>query len=572
MRDRLPAGLRVLPVLTRHFFRRFFLNETMGFEEEMKLKMVAIGALVGGLAGFASNSLLFKYMFVPDVGQSWLEKGYFLMLLMVLSALLVVFEWDALFLDREDFRNLMPLPIRPRALFWSKLAALLLLVGLFTLLANALASLFFAVYLSQWRSSSLLFVARIIGVHNLSSLAATAFTALALAALIGALMAVLGPRSFRRASILIRFALLAFLTLLLLTMISDTLGVPRLLEPFKGLAARASDAVFRIPPLWFTGIYERGLGNREPLFAALAACGALAVVAGFAGFWLVFAAGYRRQVVKAEEVAARPGLFLAGRERLAGAFSAVALRNPVERAVFLFFARTLARSARHKWMFASTMAVPAALVFILISWARTQRGGGGLAPAQGQLLTAPLIVAVFLLAALRTIAQRPVAPEANWVFRLTELPSAAPYLDGLKKAVFFLGLLPLFSAVFLIFWPAWGAAAAGLHALFGLSTSMLLEEAFFHGFDKVPFACASLPGKERLQTRWFLYLGGFIIFLTLAGKLESSLYRVPGRFPAFFAAAFGLLLAFRLADRFYVYPRTRLVYEEISEPAFISMK
>jgi hypothetical protein len=571
MRATLPGGLRSFAILTGHFFRRFFVNETMGFEEEMKLKMIAIGALVGGLAGFAANSLLFKYMFVPDVGQSWLEKTYFLALLMVLAGFLVVLEWDALFLDREDFQNLMPLPIRPRTLFWSKLASFILLVGLFTLIANGLAALFFAVYLSQWQSGGLLFLVRLVAVHILSSLAATAFMSLALAVLVGALMVFLGPRLFRWASIALRFLLMVVFTLVLLTLISDTLGVPRMLDLLRGHFERASDSVFWFPPMWFTGIYERGLGNADPVFEALAAAGLIALAACFVGFWLIFAAGFRRQSVKGREMAARRPVLGAARSLAARAFSAAVLRDPVERAVFSFFGRTLARSARHKWMAASTMAVPTALVLVLHSWARA-RGGGGPAAMQGPLLTAPLILAIFLLAGMRAIASSPVAPEANWVFRLTEDKEARPYIVGLKKAVFFLGIVPLFSAVFVVSWLSWGAVPAFWHALFGISVAAALEQAFFLRFSKVPFACATVPGKERLQFLWFVYLGGFLVFISLAGRLEASLLQDPRGFPLFFAAAAAVLLGSSLVNRLLVYPGMRLVYEETSEPAFISLR
>jgi hypothetical protein len=565
-----PGGLGTFPVLVRHFFRRFFLNETMGFEEEMKLKLVAIGALVAGLSGFAANSLLFKYMFIPDAGQSWLEKAYFLGLLMILAAFLVLLEWDALFLDREDFQNLMPLPIRPRMLFWSKLSALILLVGLFTLIANGLAAPFFPVYLAQWQPGGLPFFVRMIAVHLLSSLAATVFTSLALAVLVGALMVILGPRLYRWASIVLRFLFLVVLSLILLSLVSDTLGVPRLLDFVKGLVERGSDRVFWLPPLWFTGIYERGLGNGDPLFEALAVHGWLALVAGVAGFWLVFAAGFRRQVVKAREAAARTPRLEAARSFLSRAFSAVILRNPVERAVFFFFGRTLARSARHKWMVASVMAVPTALVLVLLSWARA-RGGEDPAAVRGPLLAAPLIMTLFLLAGMRAMASSPIAAEANWAFRLTEGREARDYIVGLKKAVFFLGLVPLFTVDFVVAWMSWRSGAAFLHALFGLSVAGLLEHVFFFRFSKVPFACASLPGKERLQFLWFVYLGGFLVFISLAGRLEASLLADQRRFPAFFSVMAVLFLAIGLANRLFIYPRTKLVYEESPETTFVSL-
>ena len=571
MLDALPGGLRSFLILTRHFYRRLFLNETMGFEEEMKLKLIAIGALVSGLAGFAAHGLLFKYLFVPDVGQSWLEKAYFLTLLMSLTGFLVVLEWDALFLDREDFQNLMPLPIRPRALFWSKLASLVLLVGLFTLMANALAVFAFAVTLPQWQPEGFLFSIRLVAVHLLSSLAAALFMFLALVVLIGILMIILRPRLFRWASIALRFLLMVFFSLFLLSMISDTLGVPRMLDFLKGLAERASDAVFWFPPLWFTGLYERGLGSDDPLFAALASHGLLALAGCLAGFWLIFAAGYRRQTVKASEVSVRRPLLERPRSLLTRAFCAAVLRHPVERAVFFFFGRTMARSARHKWRAASLMAVPTALVLVILSWARA-RAGGAPSAAGGPLLAAPMIVVLFLLAGMRAMAASPVAPEANWIFRLTEGPEAGPYIAGLKKAVFWLGLMPLFTAVFVVSWLSWGIATAALHALFGLSVAAVLEEVAFFRFSKIPFACASLPGKERLQFLWFVYLGLYLIFVSLVGRLEASLLRNPKNFAFFFFATAVLLFLIRLENRSSVYPRTRLVFEESSEPTFISIK
>ncbi len=527
-----PAGLRPFVVLTRHFFRRFFLNEDVGFEEEMKLKLIAASAVVSALVGHTANSILFKYMFVPDAGQSWLEKCYLLSLLMVLTAFLVVVEWDILFLGRQDFQNLMPLPVRPWTLFWSKLSSFVLLVGLFTLIANALAVFAFAIYLPQWQPHGMAFTVRLFFVHLLSSLAANIFTFFFFAVLVGFLMAVLGPGLFRLVSMTLRFLLLIFFVVFLLSLISDTLGNPRMFEFLNSLADRKSTIILYFPPMWFTGLYERLLGNPDPVFRALAFYGALALAAGLGAFSLVFAAGYRRQVVKSQEAATRRPLFLGVRSLLARAFSAIALRNPVERAVFFFFGRTLARSPRHKWMAAATMSVPVALVLILISWAGTQERSPG--PPHGAFLAAPIIMSLFLLAGLRVLTASPVAPEAIWVFRLTEHPVHRHYFSGLKKAVFWLGLVPLFLAVGAVSLFSWGWTNALLHALFGLSISVFLEGLFFLRFPKIPFACSSLPGKERLQFLWFVYLGGFLIFVSLVSRLEASLFRNPQGFAVFF--------------------------------------
>jgi hypothetical protein len=563
-----PAGLRPFLILTGHFFRRFFLNEETGFEEEVKLKMVAAGALVAALVGSAANGILFKYMFIPDAGQSWLEKGYILTLLMVLTAFLVVLEWDVLFPGRQDFQNLSPLPIGPRTLFGAKLASFLILVALFTLIANALAVFAFAIYLPQWQPHSWMFSIRLFFVHLLSSLAADVFMFLALACLIGVLMVVLSPGLFRLVSLALRFLLLIFFVVFGLSLVSDSLGDPRLFESLNGVVQGRSALVYYVPSLWYTGLYERLLGNPDPAFASLAALGVFALAAALGMFYLVFAAGYRRQASRSQEVGVHRPPFPALRSGWARAFSSVVLRHPVERAVFIFFGRTLARSPRHKWRAAAIMSVPVGLALLLGSWGGVRPG----AEPAGALLGIPVTAALFLLVGARALAASPSAPEANWIFRLTEHPDRRPYFVGVKKAVFWLGLVPLFLAVLALSWPLWGWRSALLHALFGLSISALLEQVIFFRFAKIPFACASLPGRERLQFLWFVYLGGFLIFISLMTRLEAALFRSPGDFKGFLAIMAVLLLASGVANRLYFYPRTDLVYEERPEPAFISLR
>jgi hypothetical protein len=55
-------------------------------------------------------------------------------------------------------------------------------------------------------------------------------------------------------------------------------------------------------------------------------------------------------------------------------------------------------------------------------------------------------------------------------------------------------------------------------------------------------------------------------------RLEASLFRNPRGFAVFFPVMAVLLLALGLANRFYFYPRTGLVYEESPEQTFISLR
>ena len=59
--------------LTRHFFRRFFQNETFAYEEIAFEKFVAILSLVAVLSGALSYQLVSVYIFTPDTGTSWVK-------------------------------------------------------------------------------------------------------------------------------------------------------------------------------------------------------------------------------------------------------------------------------------------------------------------------------------------------------------------------------------------------------------------------------------------------------------------------------------------------------------------
>ena len=49
-------------VLTRHFFRRLFLNETVLFEDRMVASVIGVISILSILSAHVANSLLFKYM------------------------------------------------------------------------------------------------------------------------------------------------------------------------------------------------------------------------------------------------------------------------------------------------------------------------------------------------------------------------------------------------------------------------------------------------------------------------------------------------------------------------------
>src|SRR5258706_11034819 len=65
------------------------------------------------------------------------DEYFFLSLSMVVTGAAALWRWDALFLYRRDYTNLVPLPVSLRAIFFANLSAIMALAALFTVVVNA---------------------------------------------------------------------------------------------------------------------------------------------------------------------------------------------------------------------------------------------------------------------------------------------------------------------------------------------------------------------------------------------------------------------------------------------------
>jgi hypothetical protein len=558
-------------VLTWHFFSRLFQNDIFPFEEQLKEKLFAALAILGAFGGYAANLVFIKYMMVvPDYGKSWEEKCFFLTLFMLLLAFAVVLEWDVIFLDKRDFANLMPLPVRPRTVFFAKFSSFFVFIGLYTLAVNALAVFVVAIYLAQWKSRTIGAMIGYMAAHTASAAAANFAVFFLIVFIQSVLLVLLSPAWFKRVSLFLRFVLLAGIFFLLLMFLVDGNSWRRILAPLAEMKAGSSTALLSFPPMWFTGLYEVLLGSRDPGDLVLARTG-LTVLAGLAlVYFAAMRLSYKRHLGRSLEVQNGTVHFEKLKNRLAAGFNALVLRNPVERAVFGFFGKALKSSPLHKVRLAGFLA--AALGMTLILFVLRGSTPEGLTVANRSFLAGPLILSFFLLAGLRTLVGVPLSAEANWVFQLAEEAEHRPYFVGTKKAVFFLTLLPLFGAMLPFYAWLWGVTLALLHLAFGLTCSLVLLEALFWKFPKIPFACSPAPGKANLHILWAAHLAGFLVYVVWLDKLEQILFRAPSAFPYFFIAAGVLLAILELVQKLWLYRRTPLIYEEEPEPALVTLE
>ena len=555
------GGVRRFALLTRHFFGRLFNNELIRFEDQAKEVTIGALALLAILVAWSSEMILFKYLLIDDLNTSWEEKYYILTLVMVLFGLVAVVEWEVLFPDRQDWLNLGPLPVRTATIIAAKLASFVLFTGLFGAGMSVGAAGVFALYLAKWRSGSVLFLVWHVLAHLLTATAACLFVLLAVVALRFLLVAFLPRSLYAPAARLIQFALMTGLVFLLVAFVFQPGVIDSSLKSLPYLKDSGSPLLFRLPGMWFAGLYERLLGNPDPVFArlserALAALAILLVVLAAASA-LSYARHLRRTLESRK--GRGPGFVSRATWRL---LHALLLRDPAERAVYHFFGRTLSRSPRHRIRLTTIMAAAsgATLIFVMAE----RRSFADLSPRNAGLLALPLVFSAAFLIGLRSLADLPAWPDANWAFRVAEPDRTSGLSTGFRKAVLLKGLLPFSVFIAVIHAGLWNVRDGALHGLFLLTVSAALFDALFFSFRKIPFACLSVPGALKIQNGVF-YLVFFVLGLTFVSNVERSLFMSPGRFPWFFGGAAAVIFAGRVLQKVRILRGLRIVYEE--EPA-----
>ncbi len=562
---------RQFMILTRHFFLRLFRNDLVDFEDQMKERVIGILAILAVFSGLLADVGLEKYIYTPDQGQSWIEKLYIITFFMLIMGLVSILEWEVIYPDRRDLNNLCPLPLKPRTFLAAKFASLITFVGLFALSLNLLSSLFFIVLLPQWQSSSAFFFIAHAFVHFFVMFLACYFGFFFPVFLLGFLQTFMGRRLFSRVSSLLRSLFLVVQTFLILTYLrilvyglNNLIAIKQLRSDFSA-AGRFFDY---FPPFWFTDLYETVL-RRHPLpFHGQYKYALAGLAIMMAAFVLTVGITYGRSLRGSEETVGRPRLRRL-QPLLETMFNGIFLRNPVERAIFHFLRKTLTLSSYHKMRLASFLACGMALVPFLITWKTVQKGD--LFGVNTTMLSIPLILSFALLLGLRAVVNVPVSLEANWAFRLTEKHDIRSYFSGVRKAVFLLYLVPMFVLLFACYAMLWDPKTAIWHCLYGLTVSVLVMDVLFLRFLKIPFACSYLPGKEKIQLYWFVYLIGFIVYLNTASRIELCLLRSPIHFIYCYGAIFLAFIGIRAYQFFFLYKHNRIQYEEQPEPVMIDL-
>ena len=487
-------------ILYRDFLTRILDLELLSSRGEIERLLVQFGAML------AAFSFSFTVYFVPRYALATMpyaalgkvvnaDRDLLISTTMAVAGMFTVLAWNTVLPDRRDCLILGLLPVRQRTIFFAKLAALATILGLSVVAINSFTGLAYP-FASAAPGAGMLAILRSLAAWWLTMIAAGTFVCGSLLAIQGLAAQLLPYRLFLRLSSVLQLG--AFFVIL---------GEYFLKPPFP----------HALPSAWFLGLYQQLNGSADAFFAPLAARAWTALMIAVPTAAVTFALAFRRnnrRIIEQPDIApARRSWSSAKR----------LFPKPIDRAIVLFTARTIARSRHHRLLLAAYCGIGLA---VALAYARDLLYGSSTFERfwrnpqwnrpNPQLLVGSFILLFFAVMAARSIFSLPIALPANWTFRLTAVHSPAAYRAAIRKSLVTLCALPVwlvFAALYLAIWPVRPSLQ---HLAILAVTAVLMADFALYRFRKIPFACSYLPGKANLHVR--LGIGAIaFIFLTEQG-------------------------------------------------------
>jgi len=319
--------------------------------------------------------------------------------------------------------------------------------------------------------------------------------------------------------------------------VSGYLLQPIPVTPGAILAAQNHGPLYWSPSYWFLGLFQQLSGS--PALAPLARRAWLGLAICVSLTATAYVLSYFRTLRK---IAEEPDIVPSSR----GLNWLPRFGSPLATAVTQFSIRTLLRSRRHRMILAFYWGIAFAFVIFIAKspGVRRQMGGGDDVWHQPNvpLLVASVLVLCSAIVGIRVVASMPLELRANWIFQVTPVPGGPRSLAAVRRALYLLGLAPVWfasAALFLWLWP-WPFAAGHL-AVLGL-LGIALTELCLSGFRKIPFTCSYLPGKSQANMAVLGYLA--LVFLVVKGaEVERRALDDPATFVKM-VVVLGVLAAF----------------------------
>lgn len=397
---------------------------------------------------------------------AWSDQEFLISTTLAIVGLLTIFVWDSLFPDRRDYFVLAPLPIPLRALFVAKATALGTALAVAVVSLNIFSGIAYP-FLVIPEKAGWLGPVRSLAAYWLTMAAAGLFLFCFLLSLQGIALRVLRHSHFLRFSSYLQST--AFVVIIGVYFLMPSVANPR------GLTAPEAQIWLKmIPSFWFLGLFQELNGALHPAFHWLAIRALWALVISLASASTLYFAAYRSHLRRiGEQSGVAPANDSRGKLGVARFAARFVSSRQQEQAIFLFIARTLARSRPHRTLLAlyGGLGLACSLAYLgeLIHSSKVSPLGRPNTP----LLAAGLVFLFFAIVGLRACFAFPVELRANWIFRITEMRGLSRYRKAVRASMVLLAALPLCIASAALYLSLWPAAAALAHLTVFVLTSVL---------------------------------------------------------------------------------------------------
>jgi hypothetical protein len=513
------------------FSARIFRGGGDADAEGLDLGIGLVLTLLATPGGFVSLLLLDKYasflqwlrgmINVDPLAVSFPDEYFFIVLSMTVTGAVAVWRWNAIFPDRRDYINLVPLPISTRTIFFANLVAVLFLVGLIAIDVNAASCVLFPMVVAAMQTKFLFFV-KFALVHALAVVLSSVFSFFAVFSFLGLLMAILPAATLKRISTYVRGIIVVYLV----TLLSTSFAVPYNLWQAKSVPSWA----YLFPSSWFLSLCQVLRGRATPALLELSHLAFPAVAVSIVVALATYAIGYQRHFIRTPEIADTNVATQKFRpSRISPLLQRLSLRTRFLRGCFPFVWKTLMRSETHRLV----VTAAAGLGLVMASQAAMNAFQSTRTLRQAALspdaISIPYILTFLLIIGLRVVFEIPTDLRSNWIFQLL-LDRDRQECASLARKVILSAALPLvFVTAFPLYAYLEGFRIAFLHTLVAAIWAALLTNIVLIRFRKLPFTCTLPLFKQHSIVILLSFCFGYLVYAVSIPEFESSALSEPVR-------------------------------------------
>ena len=551
--------------LVRHFLRRMFDGDWSSSPGQWRSAAIGLFSmfLPAGLLlvreGAMDPAYASKYRLLSMAGAqeslraaAIADEIALLTLLLSVTGLIALLEWQSLFPSGRDYLALASLPVRSRQIFAARFTSVLLFSAVIIAAMNLLPSLIAPMESGGgWRLDSSF--ALHAGAQAVSSGLGCFFVFFAILALQGVLLNVLPANLFARVSVYVQGALVGLFLL-------GGFYSWSIKEWNPETIARLPQFGAWLPPVWFAGLNQTLIGESDRFFTAMAQRAQLAAGIAVALAIVMYCISYRRY----RTILIEAPVHLAASRVWQWSLIRLLARSPRREGIMCFLAKTVARSRTHRllWLVYLGATVAVVLNSSIIDGAFFVRSGGWNKALRFLVMFWPLACSIVMLNGFRHVLSIPAELRANWIFQITESQGRAEWMSAVERFVVAYAIAPIYLILFPVSVYVLGWSFALRMTILQLLISLSLFELLFYSWQKLPFTCSYVPGQRSLVS----IVAGYFALLCAVVPIVSVMIAVGSQvsflFPFYLLNFSGLWLWLRKRRR-EGWGEAKLIYEDL---------